>query len=29
MTTRRSLTITMTPDLRAALQQAGKAGQAD
>ena len=29
MTTRRSLTITMTPDWRAALRQAGKAGQAD
>jgi predicted transcriptional regulator len=28
MTTRRSLTITMTPDWRAALRQAGKAGQA-
>jgi predicted transcriptional regulator len=29
MTTRRSLTITMTPDWRIALRQAGKAGQAD
>ncbi len=29
MTTRRSLTITLTPDWRAALRQAGKAGQAD
>jgi len=29
MTTRRRLTITMTPDWRAALRQAGKAGQAD
>ena len=29
MTIRRSLTITMTPDWRAALRQAGKAGQAD
>lgn len=29
MTTRRALTITMTPDWRAALRQAGKAGQAD
>ena len=29
MTTRRSLTITMTPDWRAALRPAGKAGQAD
>jgi len=29
MTTRRTLTITMSPDWRAALRQAGKAGQAD
>lgn len=29
MTTRRTLTITMTPDWRAALRQAGKAGRAD
>jgi len=29
MTTRRTLTITMTPDWRAALRQAGKAAQAD
>jgi predicted transcriptional regulator len=29
MTTRRTLTITMTPDWRAALRHAGKAGQAD
>lgn len=29
MTTRRTLTITMTPDWRAALRQSGKAGQAD
>lgn len=29
MTTRRTLTITMTPDWRSALRQAGKAAQAD
>ena len=29
MTIRRSLTITMSPDWRAALRQAGKSGQAD
>ncbi len=29
MTTRRTLNITMTADWRAAMQQAGKAGQAD
>jgi hypothetical protein len=29
MTKRRTLTITMTPDWRAALRQAGKAAQAD
>ncbi len=29
MTTRRTLTITMSPDWRAALRQAGKAAQAD
>ena len=29
MTTRRTLTITMTPDWRAALRQVGKACQAD